>query len=171
MKITRILEVSDTEFYDYLEQELLLDIHQCTQKCYKKKDIRKGLKYGKYTQDVHARVDITIREYQRGTLYQSNIQSFSDSITITYRTCMVPEGLQVILEEHIESYESQPHSFLGRNFYELVYLRRMNATLYDLEHAIICQREGIPVKKRSSTPGEPFFQKLFSGKKHNGDLL
>lgn len=165
MKITRILKVSETEFYDHLELELLSDIHQCTHKTYEKKDIRKGLKYSKYTQDVHAQVTITISEYKRGSLYQSRVQTLSDSITITYQTSHVPEGLQVVLEEHIQSYESQPHSFLARAFYELIYLRRMNETLYDLEHTITCQREGIPIKKRNSASGDPFLQKLFLKKK------
>lgn len=171
MKITRILKVSETEFYDHLEQELLSDIRQCAQKTYEKKDIRKGFKYSKYTQDVHAQVTITILEYKRGCLYQSKVQTLSDSITITYQTSQMPEGLQVILEEHIQSYESQPHSFLGRTFYELIYLRRMNETLYDLEHTITCRREGIPIRKRNSASGEPFLHKLLLKKKHNGDIL
>ena len=165
MKITRILKVSETEFYDYLEQELLLDIQNSMKKNYDKKDIRKGLKYSKYTQDVHAQVDITIKEYKRGFLYQSAIQTLSDSITITYQTSGTTEGLQVTLEEHIQSYEARPHGFLGRAFYELVYLRRMNETLYELEHAIICQREGLPVRKHSCTPRDPLLQRLLLKKR------
>lgn len=170
MKITRILKVSEAELYDHFERELLFDIQKCIQKKYDKKDIRKGLKYSRYTQDVHAKIDITVQEYQRGSLYQLSIQTFSDHITITYQTAQTPDGLQVILEEHIQSYESQPHGFLGRVFYELVYLRRMNEALYHLEHTIIVQREGLPERSYSSAPRSPLFPRLLLKKKQNGDL-
>lgn len=150
MKITRLLKITEKEFYDYLEEELLLDIEKCTHKQLQSKDIKKGMKYSKFTQDVNARADIIIQKYQRGEIYQNKIKTLSDSIIITYQTKVTHEGLKVVFKEHIQSYESQKHHYLGKIFYELVYLRRMNETLYNIEKHIINKRNGIEIKEHKA---------------------
>lgn len=161
MKITRLLKITEKEFYDYLEEELLLDIEKCTHQQLHSKDIKKGLKYSKFTQDVNARADIIIQKYQRGQIYQTRIKTLSDSIIITYQTQVTSEGLQVIFKEHIQSYESKKHHYLAKMFYELVYLRRMNETLYDIEKHIFNKRNGIEIKQNKGIPEHRLLYKMF----------
>lgn len=161
MKITRQLQITQNEFYDYLEKELLDDIQQCTKKNYTQKDIKKGMKYSKYIQDAHARVDITIQKYKRGEIYETKIKTFSDSIIISYHTSQNENGLTIVFQEHIHSFESQKRNLINKTFHEIVYLRRMNETLYDIETQIIKQRQGIQNKKTHALPEHKLLYQLF----------
>lgn len=165
MKVIRILKITCHEFYDYLENELLNDINQQTRQAVNKADIKKGLKYHKYAQDVNARVDITIQQYIRNQIYEAKIKTLSESIIITYRTQVVNDGLKVIFTEHVHSFESQKRNHINQSFHEIMYLRRMTNTLYEIETNILKKRDGIETLKPKSTVDHKYLYKIFTKNK------
>ncbi|WP_183277904.1 DUF3284 domain-containing protein [Clostridium fungisolvens] len=162
MKLTRILKINEKDFYDFLEKDLLSNINQCMSKELSAKDIKKGLKYSKYDNDAHTRIDITILDYKRGEFYKSQIKSLLDTITISYETEVVDEGLKVIFNQHIESFEKEKHNKLMRMFSEAVYYGRMTDTLYDIQKKILNSKEGIVEPVHPQQAEYKHLKKLFS---------
>ncbi|GFZ30176.1 hypothetical protein CSC2_07020 [Clostridium zeae] len=162
MKLTRILKITEKDFYDFLENDLLSNINQCNGKELSVEDIKKGLKYSKYDNNAHTRIDISILEYKRGELYKSKIKTFMDTITISYETEVVEEGLKIIFNQHIESFEKEKHNKLMRMFSEGVYFGRMTDTLYDIQKKILSSKQGITEPFTPQPVGHKHLKKLFS---------
>lgn len=140
MKLTRILKITEKEFYDFLETDLLSNIRQCTGKELSIKDIKKGLKYSKHEEDALTRIDVSILDYERGSIYKSITKSLADTITISFETEVVDDGLKIIFNQHLENFESKKQNKVLRMFSEAVYYGRMTDTLYDLQKKIIDNR-------------------------------
>ncbi|WP_234122544.1 DUF3284 domain-containing protein [Clostridium hydrogenum] len=140
MKLTRILKITEKEFYDLLENDLLSNIYQCTGKELSVNDIKKGLKYAKQDKDALTRTDISILDYERGAVYKSEIKSIADTITISFETEVVDTGLKIVFNQCFESFKSEKHNKLMRLFSEAVYYGRMTDTLYDMEKKILKNR-------------------------------
>lgn len=141
MKLTRTLEVTEKEFYDYLEQDLIEKIFKTTGKQIKPAAIKKGLKYTLRPEDPMTRINVTIKSYERNQHYHAIIESYSETIVLRYETQRVPQGLDVTLTQSIESFESQKHNKLMQMFSEAVYLGRMTDMLYDIQSKIVKNRE------------------------------
>nr|WP_243875343.1 DUF3284 domain-containing protein [Lactiplantibacillus plantarum] len=60
MKIIRTLAVTNTEFYDWLEKQLLIEIQAATGEILTATSIKKGLTYTKTTAKTAAQIKITI---------------------------------------------------------------------------------------------------------------
>lgn len=143
MKLTRVLKITEKEFYDFLEKDLLSNIYQCTNNKLSVKDIKKGLRYTKNAEDTLTRIEIYILDYKRDEFYKSQIKSFADTIIISFETEVVDEGLKIIFNQYIESFEVGKHNKLMKLFSEAVYYGRMTDKLYDIQKNIMKNREGI----------------------------
>jgi len=143
MKLTRVLNITEKEFYDFLERDLLDDIYKHTNKRLGVRDIKGGLKYRKYDEKSLTHIDISILDYKRGSLYKAEIKSIYDTIRISYETKEVDNKLKIIFNQHIESFESKKHNKFIKFFSEGVYLGRMTDTLYDIQNKIIKERESL----------------------------
>lgn len=141
MKLIRTLEVSEAEFYDYVEQDLIANMEQWMDQKISAKDIKKGLIYRKQDEKSNAQTVITVAGYERGNYYALHLQTMVDCIELTYHTEVVAKGLKVTFEQSIHSFEKQKHRKLMRMFNEGVYLGRMSDTLYDMQTKIIKLRE------------------------------
>ncbi len=166
MKIIRTLKVTKDEFYDCLEENLLKTINKDSTQLLTSKDIKKGLKYSKNVNDVYARSDFTILEYQRGELYKAKTKSMTDSIVLTYNTKQTENGLKVTFEQNILSHETRKQSKLMKSFSELVFLSRMSNSLYDMQRLIFNKREGI-VETEVHPSMNPLIKKLISKKRNS----
>ncbi|MDF2950299.1 MAG: hypothetical protein K0R07_2349 [Sedimentibacter sp.] len=162
MKLTRILKVTEKEFYDFLEKDLLANIYQCTSQELGVKDIKKGLNYSKYDNNAHTRIDISILDYRRDAFYKSQIKSIADTITISYETEVVADGLKVIFNQHIDSFENAKQNKFMRMFSEAVYYGRMTDTLYDIQNKIMKIRDGIVEPAPPQPVEHKHLKKLFS---------
>lgn len=140
MRLTRVLKITEKEFYDFLENDLLFNIFQCTNKKLGVNDIRKGLNYTKNNKDALTSIDISILDYKRGSFYKSKTKSIADTITISFETEVVSDGLKIVFNQYIDSFENQKHNKFMRLFSEGVYYGRMTDTLYDIQKKIINSR-------------------------------
>lgn len=136
MKLTRILKITEKEFYDFLENDLLSNIYQCTGEELSANDIKKGLKYAKQDKDALTRTDISILDYKRGAVYRSEVKSIADTITISFETEVVKDGLKIVFNQCIKSFDEKKHNKLMKMFSEAVYYGRMTDTLYGIEEKI-----------------------------------
>lgn len=127
MKIIRTLAVTNTEFYDWLEKQLLIEIQAATGEILTATSIKKGLTYTKTTAKTAAQIKITIDDYQRGIKYQMTAISPLDTVTVTFL-------------EDVDSYRPQQHHWLLRNFSQALLLGRMSDKLLQLEQQIIAHR-------------------------------
>jgi len=141
MKLTRVLKITEKEFYDFLENDLLSNIYQCTGKELSVNDIKKGLKYAKQQdKDALTRTDISILDYERGAVYRSEIKSIADTITISFETEVVKDGLKIVFTQCIKSFDEKKHNKFMKLFSEAVYYGRMTDTLYGMEEKILKSR-------------------------------
>lgn len=152
MKLIRTFKITSQEFYDYLENQLLEDIHKTTNKRISRKDIHKGFSYEKKA----ARSKITINDYQRNKLYSVTVRSNTDYISVSYKTNETKEGLEIVFEQFVSGYDDvrEKKNFLSRTLHDWISFGRMSNTLYGIRNEILNIREGIvqkPIKQN-----EPF---------------
>lgn len=167
MKIIRTLKVTQDEFFDCLEENLVNTVNKESKSPISISDIKKGLKYSKNEDDVYARTDFTILEYERGRLYKSKIKSMSDSIVMTYMTKTTDDGLHVTFEQSILSHETRKQGKFMKNFSELVFLSRMSNQLYDMQNKIFKKREGL-TEKDLAMPQDPLMKHITNKLKKKG---
>lgn len=136
MKITRTLKVTSDAFYDYLEEQISKDILNNTSLQSPSVKIEKGLKYTINKNDIHTRKEFKVLEYIRGKAYKAQIKTISDTVTITYETEEIEEGLRVTLHQVVKSFEEKKQIRIMKAFSELIYLGRMSDTLYDIQKQI-----------------------------------
>lgn len=137
MKITRTLKVTSDAFYDYLEAQISKDILNNTSLQSPSVKIEKGLKYTINKNDIHTRKEFKVLEYIRGKAYKAQIKTISDTVTITYETEEIEEGLRVTLHQVVKSFEEKKQIRIMKAFSELIYLGRMSDTLYDIQKQIL----------------------------------
>lgn len=137
MKITRTLKITADAFYDYLEEQISKDVMNNTSLHSPSVKIEKGLKYTINKHDIHTRKEFKVLEYIRGKAYKAQIKTISDTVTITYETEEVEEGLRVTLHQVIKSFEEKKQLRIMKAFSELIYLGRMSDTLYDIQKQIL----------------------------------
>ena len=145
MKLIRTFEITEDEFYDYLEKNLCEDIHRTTNKKVSPKQIKKGFTYEK----KELRTKIIINDYVRGSIYSTTARSLTDYVTVTYTTKQTEEGLEIIFEQFMSGYDDvrDQKNFLSRTWHDWVTFGRMSQTLYGIQDEIIALREGrAPVK-------------------------
>lgn len=145
MKLIRTFEITEDEFYDYLEKNLCEDIHKTTNKKVSPKQIKKGFTYEK----KELRTKIIINDYVRGSIYSTTARSLTDYVTVTYTTKQTEEGLEIIFEQFMSGYDDvkDQKNFLSRTWHDWVTFGRMSQTLYGIQDEIIALREGrAPVK-------------------------
>ncbi|AVW10088.1 DUF3284 domain-containing protein [Lactiplantibacillus paraplantarum] len=140
MQIIRTLNVTSTEFYNWLEKQLLAEIQTATGQVLAATSIKKGLTYTKSTTKSAAQLKIMIDDYQRGIKYQMTAISPLDTVTVTYLTTAKGAQTTVTFLEEIDSYQPQRHHWLLRTFSQTLLLGRMSDNLLQLEQQIIDHR-------------------------------
>ncbi|PTQ84944.1 uncharacterized protein DUF3284 [Trichococcus patagoniensis] len=137
MKITRTLDVSEYEFYDYLESQLLSDLQKHSME---PTEVKKGAAYTKFDEKTQSYVSFEIEDYKRGSSYRMKVKSSFDTCTVHYRTQAVPKGLEVIFYQEIESFQSSKQNKFLRLFSEAVYFGRMSDALFEIQKGITRNR-------------------------------
>lgn len=139
MKLIRTLHITSQEFYHYLEKELLQDAKKYGHKNVSR--VEKGLHFSKYGDDQYARVDVKVLDYVRNQIYSLQMKSYTDTVTVTYKTNETDDGLEIEFEEIISSEKKKKRNKISQKFSETIYLSRMSQTIYDIETAIVKERK------------------------------
>lgn len=133
MKITRVLDVTEAEFYDYLESQLMNDLRKHSQEL---TEVMKGAAYTKFDEKTQSSVSFEIEDYTRGNSYRMKVKSPLDTYTVHYKTRAVVKGLEVVFYQEVESLESSTQNKFLRLFSEAVYYGRMSDALFEIQKGI-----------------------------------
>ncbi len=142
MKIIRTLKVTEDEFYDALEEQILgiLNHKENATKKYTVADIKKGTKAVQKPTNDTIRTEFEIKEYTRGHRYINVVKTIDDTATSTYTTKVTDKGLYIEYTQHLKNFESRKMMTIARKWSEMLYLSRMTNALYDFQTKIIRKR-------------------------------
>ena len=145
MKLTREFDdITAKDFFDYVENHLIKEIEETTGKVIKKKDIVKGLRYVKPIEGQQP-VIITLKDYKKGKVYASKVESGNETAVTSYRVNPTEKGVEVEMEMEVSEYEKIKDSLsrFKRNYYETVYLGRMQKQLGQMMIDISREKQGL----------------------------
>ena len=135
MKLIRKLQITEDEFYDYLENDLLAPYQDINPDV----EFKKGAIYTNNQEDPTAQVTLEILDYKRYSHYKALVKSYTDNLIISYQTLSLDNGnIEIIFEQNIQSFKRKNRFF--SLFKESIYLGRMSDSLQDLQQKIIQKR-------------------------------
>lgn len=141
MKLTRTLKISEKEFYDFLEKDLIDSVLRSEKREITPKDIQKGLTYTQTKKNVPNGIKVELVDYERGKIFSSTVVSIADTLHLTYKTKPTGDGLEITFIQEIESFVSHKMNKFFYGFSKAIYLGRMNERLFSIQTQIEKQRE------------------------------
>ena len=147
MKLIRTLKVTPQEFFDYVEMTLS---HQgiYSSPSFTKDEIKTGLKYT-IIDESQLKTSVTLLKYHPYDIYQSKVTNVNDTVILTYLIQQKNDGIQVIFEQSIDSFNNIKPNSLNAKFQETFYLGRMSDQLFKIEKDIIAIRNGESIENIS----------------------
>lgn len=147
MKLIRTLKVTPQEFFDYVEMTLS---HQgiYSSPSFTKDEIKTGLKYT-IIDESQLKTSVTLLKYHPYDIYQSKVTNVNDTVILTYQIQQINDGIQVIFEQSIDSFNNIKPNSLNAKFQETFYLGRMSDQLFKIEKDIIAIRNGESIENTS----------------------
>lgn len=147
MKLIRTLKVTPQEFFDYVEMTLS---HQgiYSSPSFTKDEIKTGLKYT-IIDESQLKTSVTLLKYHPYDIYQSKVTNVNDTVILTYLIQQKNDGIQVIFEQSIDSFNNIKPNSLNAKFQETFYLGRMSDQLFKIEKDIIAIRNGESIENTS----------------------
>ena len=147
MEIIRKLKMTPDEFFDYLTDGLYEDVLKTVNKNVKRKEIKEGFSYSKNPgrKGKGALTTIRLKKFEWGKLYQMEAKSAGDTMTVTYKTQVLPDGkLEVRATQVINSYEKtkDKKNKLSRGWHDLIYGMRLSNAIYDAQTAVDLKHQG-----------------------------
>ena len=158
MKVIRDLEISASEFFGVVLEELAAEVKSLSGKECTTADLHQGYTYVQNPDDSATRVVFKIVEYQEEKLYKAVRSSAEGDLTIIYDAVPNDKGVTVTF-----TYENTTPSGLKKKgifgaFSQIVFLGRMTDKLYDIQRTVINRREGF-TEWKSGTPLFPNIRK------------
>ena len=147
MKLIRTLKVTPQEFFDYVEMTLS---HQgiYSSPSFTKDEIKTGLKFT-IIDESQLKTSVTLLKYHPYDIYQSKVTNVNDTVILTYLIQQKNDGIQVIFEQSIDSFNNIKPNSLNAKFQETFYLGRMSDQLFKIEKDIIAIRNGESIENTS----------------------
>lgn len=147
MKLIRTLKVTPQEFFDYVEMTLS---HQgiYSSPSFTKDEIKTGLKFT-IIDESQLKTSVTLLKYHPYDIYQSKVTNVNDTVILTYQIQQINDGIQVIFEQSIDSFNNIKPNSLNAKFQETFYLGRMSDQLFKIEKDIIAIHNGESIENIS----------------------
>lgn len=159
MKVTRTLEITATEFFNTVFEELVQEIEKVGHQKISKDSLKTGFRYHHNGKDVYSNIDFEIVEYQEEKFYKSVRTSIQGTTCISYEVSPAEHGISVTFsqesDEHVQA-KKQP-KFIAM-FGEAYMLGRMTDKLYEYQKKVINEKEGF-IEKNYGTPLLPTIRK------------
>jgi len=141
MKITRTLNITCDEFFDYLENQLLNIANNSLedQEAYTNSDIQEGFRIIQNGDNVN-KLELIIENYVRGKSYSASVNSLTDAYQVSYTVNPIGDGIEVEYEQiNLTKLFNAKTGFFAK-WGEALYLSRMSNSLYDMQNAILKSR-------------------------------
>lgn len=158
MTVIRNLEISASEFFSVVLEQLAEEIKslsgiQCTAA-----DLHEGYTYVHNAGDVATKVVFEIVEYQEDRLYKAVRTAAEGDLTVIYDVVPTDTGITVSFTYENTTPAGQPKKGLFGAFSQIIFLSRMTDKLFDIQRTIINRREGF-TEWKSPTPLFPNIRK------------
>lgn len=157
MKVIRDLEISASEFFGVVLQELAAEIKKLGGNC-TPADLHQGFTYVHSPDDVATRVVFEIAEYQEDRLYKAVRSSAEGDLIIAYDVVPHDKGITVTFTYENTTPAGRAKKGLFGAFSQIIFLSRMTDKLFDIQRTVINQKEGF-TEWKSGTPLFPNIRK------------
>lgn len=159
MKVTRNLEITASEFFNAVFDELIQEIEKFDNQKISKDSLKTGFHYHHKGEDVYSKIDFEIVEYQEETFYKSVRSSVRGTTSISYEVIPTENGISVTFTQETDEHQTQRKlPKLVALFAEGFAYGRMTDKLYDYQKKVINEKEGF-VEKNYGTPLLPTIRK------------
>lgn len=160
MKVIRNLQITPTEFFNTVFDELIEEIEKTDKRTFSRSDFKKGFKYVHCAEDMYARVDFEIVDYQEESFYKCLRTSVNGTSTLSYEVVSNETGITVTFEQDIKNREEgkKPPKLFAL-FSEANALGRMTDKLYAIQNRVLNAKEGF-VEQKSNSPFIPDIKRM-----------
>lgn len=150
MKIIRNLEITASEFFGVVLEELAAEIKSLSGSDCDPTDFQQGYTYVHMPDDPALKVVFTIVEYQEEKLYKAVRTSAEGDLTITYHVVSNDKDITVTFDYENTTPAGQPKKGLLGMFSQTIFLSRMTDKLYDIQRTVINRKEGFTEHKSNN---------------------
>lgn len=160
MKVIRNLEISASEFFGVVLDELAAEIRSLSGTECTAADLHEGYTYIHNPDDVSTKVVFEIVEYQEEKLYKAVRTAAEGDLTIIYEVVPCDNGITVSFTYENTTPAGKAKKGLFGAFSQIIFLSRMTDKLYDIQRTIINRKEGFTEWKS----GSPLFPNIRKSK-------
>jgi len=151
MKVIRDLEISASEFFGVVLEELAAEIKSLSGNDCAPADLQQGYTYTHNPDDVATKVVFEIAEYQEDRLYKAVRSSAEGDLTVIYDVVPNEKGITVSFTYENTTPAGQPKKGVFGAFSQMIFLSRMTDKLFDIQRTVVNRREGF-TEWKSGTP-------------------
>ena len=150
MKVIRNLEISASEFFGVVLEELVKEIKSVDKADVRVSDICEGFRYTAHAEDPALKVCFEVVAYQEDKHYKSVCSSAAGTITVSYDAVPTEKGISVTFDYENTTPSGQKKKGIFGAFSEIIFLSRMTDRLYDIQRTVINRRDGFTEWKSPS---------------------
>lgn len=158
MKVIRDLEITASEFFGVVLEELAAEVASLSGKDCTSADFHQGYTYIHNPDDVATKVVFEIAEYQEDKLYKAVRASAEGELIMTYDVVPNDKGITVTFTYENTTPAGQQKKGIFGIFTQTIFLSRMTDKLFDIQRTVINRREGF-TERKSGTPLFPNIRK------------
>lgn len=151
MKVTRNLQITASEFFGVVFDEVVQEIEHLDKTKISKDSLKSGFHYVYHGKTAYDKVEFKIVEYQEEQFYKCVRSSIQGTTTFTYEVVPNDKGITVTFSQETE--EDKPAAkkkgFLAL-FGEGYLLGRMTDKLYGYQNKVMDEKEGYVTKNYGS---------------------
>lgn len=156
MKVIRNLEISASEFFGVVLEELAAEIKSLSGEECSAADLHEGYIYVHNPDDVATKVVFEIVEYQEEKLYKAVRTAAEGDLTMIYDVVPNDKGITVSFTYENTTPAGKAKKGLFGTFSQIIFLSRMTDKLFDIQRTIINRKEGFTEWKS----GSPLFPNI-----------
>lgn len=158
MKVIRNLEISASEFFSVVLEELVKEIKSVGKAEVRPSDIHEGFQYTAHAEDPALKVTFEVVAYQEDKHYKSVCTSANGAITVIYDVVPNEKGISVAFTYENSTPAGKSKKGLFGAFSEIMFLSRMTDRLYGIQRTVINRNEGF-TEYKSNFPLFPDIRK------------
>jgi len=156
MKVIRNLEISASEFFGVVLEELVKEIKSVDQTDLRPTDIYEGFQHIIHAEDPALRISFEVVVYEEEKHYKSVCTSASGTVTVIYDVVPAEKGITVTFTYENTTPAAKKKKGIAGAFSEILFLSRMTDRLYDIQRTVINRKEGFTEWKS----GSPLFPNI-----------
>lgn len=158
MKVIRNLEISASEFFSAVLEELVKEIKSVEKADVRPADICEGFQYVAHAEDPALKVSFEVVVFEEDKCYKSVCTSVNGTVTVSYDVVPNENGITVTFTYDNTTPAGKQRKGIAGAISELLFLSRMTDRLYGIQRTVINQKEGF-TEYKSKSPLFPTIRK------------